>query len=126
MPGRETPSPAGPLLHVRVQPRARRNEGVGWQDDALRVRVTAPPADGQADGDRGPAAQGGPLPVGPQDVGGVEPVGNDVPEQREDGGGGEDEEGVPAGEAAEGSEAGEEPAARRHAGVFASHGWSSG
>ncbi len=48
MPGRETPSPAAPLLHVRVQPRARRNEVVGWQDDALRVRVTAPPADGQA------------------------------------------------------------------------------
>jgi hypothetical protein len=36
------------LLHVRVQPRARRNEVVGWRDDALRVRVTAPPADGLA------------------------------------------------------------------------------
>jgi uncharacterized protein (TIGR00251 family) len=33
---------------VRVQPRASRNEVVGWQDDALRVRVTAPPADGLA------------------------------------------------------------------------------
>lgn len=48
MPGRATPSPEGPLLHVRVQPRASRNELVGWQDDALRVRVTAPPADGLA------------------------------------------------------------------------------
>ena len=33
---------------MRVQPRARRDEVVGWQDDALRVRVTAPPADGLA------------------------------------------------------------------------------
>jgi uncharacterized protein (TIGR00251 family) len=36
------------LLRVRVQPRASRNELVGWQGDALRVRVTAPPADGLA------------------------------------------------------------------------------
>jgi uncharacterized protein len=48
MRGRATPSPETPLLHVRVQPRASRNEVVGWQDDALRVRVTAPPADGLA------------------------------------------------------------------------------
>lgn len=48
MPGRVTPSSDGPLLRVRVQPRASRNEVVGWQDDALRVRVTAPPADGLA------------------------------------------------------------------------------
>ena len=48
MRGRATPSPDEPLLHVRVQPRASRNEVVGWQDDALRVRVTAPPADGLA------------------------------------------------------------------------------
>lgn len=48
MPGRATPSSDGPLLRVRVQPRASRNEVVGWQDDALRVRVTAPPADGLA------------------------------------------------------------------------------
>lgn len=47
MPGRATPSSDG-LLRVRVQPRASRNEVVGWQDDALRVRVTAPPADGLA------------------------------------------------------------------------------
>ena len=48
MPGRATPDSEAPLLHVRVQPRARRDEVVGWQDDALRVRVTAPPADGLA------------------------------------------------------------------------------
>lgn len=40
--------PAPELLHVRVQPRARRNEVVGWQGPALRVRVTAAPADGLA------------------------------------------------------------------------------
>jgi hypothetical protein len=35
-------------VRVRVQPRARRNEIVAWQDDALRVRVSAPPVDGAA------------------------------------------------------------------------------
>jgi len=48
MPTRATAASEAPLLHVRVQPRARRNEVVGWQGDALRVRVTAPPADGAA------------------------------------------------------------------------------
>ena len=36
------------LVPVRVQPRASRDEIVGWQDDALRVRVTAPPVEGEA------------------------------------------------------------------------------
>jgi uncharacterized protein (TIGR00251 family) len=36
------------LVSVRVQPRASREEIVGWQDEALRVRVTAPPVDGEA------------------------------------------------------------------------------
>jgi len=36
------------LLHVRVQPRARRNEVLGWQGRALRVRVTAAPEAGEA------------------------------------------------------------------------------
>ncbi len=40
--------PEGTLLEVRVQPRARRDEVVGWQGNTLRVRVTAPPTDGQA------------------------------------------------------------------------------
>ena len=40
--------PDATLLEVRVQPRARRNEVVGWQGRVLRVRVTAPPSDGEA------------------------------------------------------------------------------
>jgi len=35
-------------LSVRLQPRARRSEIVGWRDGALLVRVTAPPVDGKA------------------------------------------------------------------------------
>lgn len=45
---RPTARPEGALLSVRVQPRARRDEIPGWQGDALRVRVTAPPIDGRA------------------------------------------------------------------------------
>ena len=40
--------PDGALLPVRVQPRAGRDEVVGWHGDALRVRVAAPPAEGRA------------------------------------------------------------------------------
>lgn len=36
------------LLHVRVQPKSSRNEVVGFDGGALKVRVTAPPADGEA------------------------------------------------------------------------------
>ncbi|HSF04400.1 MAG TPA: DUF167 domain-containing protein [Methylomirabilota bacterium] len=37
------------LLRVRVQPRASRDEIVGWRaDEVLGVRVTAAPVDGQA------------------------------------------------------------------------------
>src|SRR2546427_232213 len=36
------------LLPLRVQPRASRDEIVGWQNGALRVRVTAPPVAGAA------------------------------------------------------------------------------
>lgn len=37
------------LLSVRVQPRASRDEIVGPHgDDALKVRITAPPVDGKA------------------------------------------------------------------------------
>jgi len=38
----------GAVVSVRVQPRARRDEIVGWQGSTLRVRVTAPPVDGRA------------------------------------------------------------------------------
>jgi len=36
------------VVSVRVQPRARRDEIVGWQESTLRVRVKAPPVDGRA------------------------------------------------------------------------------
>ena len=35
-------------MRLRVQPRAARDEVVGWQAGGLRVRVTAPPVDGEA------------------------------------------------------------------------------
>jgi hypothetical protein len=35
-------------LHVRLQPRARRDEVVGERADAIVIRVTAPPVDGKA------------------------------------------------------------------------------
>lgn len=35
-------------ISVRLTPRASSDEIVGWQDDVLRVRVTAPPVDGKA------------------------------------------------------------------------------
>src|SRR5512145_2580099 len=39
----------GTLVRVRVQPRASRDEIVGWRaDDVLGVRVTAAPVDGDA------------------------------------------------------------------------------
>ncbi len=40
--------PKGALLHLRVQPRASRDEILGWQDGVLRVRVAAPPVEGAA------------------------------------------------------------------------------
>lgn len=44
------PTPCeGGLLRVRVQPRAARNEIVGWRaDGTLSVRVSAPPVEGAA------------------------------------------------------------------------------
>lgn len=35
-------------LAIRLQPRARRDEIVGWRHGALIVRVSAPPVDGKA------------------------------------------------------------------------------
>lgn len=40
------PSPL--RLAVYVQPRASRNEVVGWHDGALKLRLTAPPVEGAA------------------------------------------------------------------------------
>lgn len=42
------PAPEAGLLHVRVQPKARKNAVVGWRGEALRVTVTAAPEDGKA------------------------------------------------------------------------------
>ena len=36
------------LVRVRVQPRASRDEIAAWQDESLRIRVTAAPVDGDA------------------------------------------------------------------------------
>jgi len=36
------------LVTLRVQPRASRNEIVGWRAGILAVRVTAPPVEGEA------------------------------------------------------------------------------
>jgi uncharacterized protein len=35
-------------IKVRVQPKASRNQILGYQDDRLRMRVTAPPEGGRA------------------------------------------------------------------------------
>jgi hypothetical protein len=45
---RATSRPEPVLVKLRVQPRASRDEIVGWQDGTLRVRVTAPPVEGEA------------------------------------------------------------------------------
>lgn len=38
----------GVRLEVKVQPRASRNEALGFQEGVLRVRLTAPPVEGEA------------------------------------------------------------------------------
>ena len=40
--------PGGVLLKVRLQPRASKNEVSGLHGDALKVRLTAPPVEGEA------------------------------------------------------------------------------
>ena len=40
--------PGGVTFKITVQPRASKNEIVGLQGDALKVRLTAPPVEGAA------------------------------------------------------------------------------
>lgn len=42
------PEPNSAVIRVRVRPRAARDEIVGWREDTLRLRVSAPPLDGRA------------------------------------------------------------------------------
>jgi hypothetical protein len=46
IPLRETET--GVVFRIRVVPRASRREPVGIQDDALKLRITAPPVEGKA------------------------------------------------------------------------------
>jgi uncharacterized protein (TIGR00251 family) len=41
-------TPAGVEIDVHVIPRARRTEAAGWRDDALLIRLAAPPVEGAA------------------------------------------------------------------------------
>lgn len=41
-------SDAGVRLEVKVQPRSSRNQIVGEQNGALKIKLTAPPVDGEA------------------------------------------------------------------------------
>ncbi len=45
---KDHPQASEKILHVWVQPRASRNEVIGFQGGYLRIRVTAPPSEGQA------------------------------------------------------------------------------
>jgi uncharacterized protein len=39
---------AGSMLRVRVNPKSSKNEILGWKDDELQIKLTAPPIDGAA------------------------------------------------------------------------------
>jgi len=43
-----TKTAAGVTFRVRVQPGASKNEIVGIQEDALKIRISAPPVEGKA------------------------------------------------------------------------------
>ncbi len=36
------------IINIHVTPRGSRNEVIGWRDDILNVKITAPPVDGAA------------------------------------------------------------------------------
>ncbi|NPV26623.1 MAG: YggU family protein [Firmicutes bacterium] len=40
--------PGGVQIKVKIQPRAAKNELAGWLDGMLKIRLTAPPVDGEA------------------------------------------------------------------------------
>ncbi|MDO8589148.1 MAG: DUF167 domain-containing protein [Armatimonadota bacterium] len=39
---------ADTVLKIRLTPRGSKNEILGWEDDTLRIKVTAPPVEGAA------------------------------------------------------------------------------
>lgn len=41
-------TPAGVVLQIQVQPRSSRNQLVGLQGDALKIKLTSPPVEGAA------------------------------------------------------------------------------
>jgi hypothetical protein len=43
-------SPEGIIFKIRVQPRSSKNSVAGLFDDALRIKITAPPVEGAANG----------------------------------------------------------------------------
>jgi uncharacterized protein (TIGR00251 family) len=45
---KDAPKPSEKILSLWVQPKASRNEVVGYQGELLRIRVTAPPTGGLA------------------------------------------------------------------------------
>lgn len=40
--------PSGLSFRIRVQPKSSRNQILGMQDDALKLKITAPPVEGAA------------------------------------------------------------------------------
>jgi uncharacterized protein (TIGR00251 family) len=45
---RVTETPSGVRLEIKVQPRSSRNQVAGEQDGVLKIKLAAPPVDGEA------------------------------------------------------------------------------